>query len=155
MSQDIKRMETVIGQLQNLISRYTNLLDAEHPNRCTECGGTGGKMEYYCGGGYEPSFEEWYECNSCIDQGKHPLDTTRVMTEEESDAWDGLSVEENHPIISKINELEVRLNDAQMYLEQLKMEEAQREELEREHKQAMRESAEDEKSYWEFYSDYN
>jgi len=145
---DIKTLEATLDQLKAQ-------LKAEHPNHCTKCGGVGGTVSP-CGDGWnEPLSEDWDDCEACLGQSLNPLDLTSTISDEDAEAHVELMMDGEHPLLSKIHEAELELHYAHDYLAHLEMEEAEREWLEREHERAMREAAEDEQSYLEFYSDLN
>jgi hypothetical protein len=151
----ITKTQTEIKTLEGRIAHLNAQYLIQHPNHCTKCGGVGGTVSP-CGDGWnEPLSEDWDDCSSCLGQNLNPLDITKTISDEDAEAHAEMMLEGGHPILSKINELEVELHYEEMYLAHLEEEEAEREWLEREHERAMREAAEDEQSYLEFYSDYN
>ena len=153
----ITKTKANIKTLEGRIADLNAQLKAEHPNHCTCCGGVGGKVVVVGDGWNEPQYEDWVDCDACLRKSINPLDTTKTISDLDAEAhiemmMDGVKV---YPILSEIHEVEQELRYAHDYLSELEMEEAEREWLEREHEQAVRETAEEEKSYWEFYSDYN
>ena len=154
---DITKTKADIKNLEGLLETLKGQLKADHPNHCTSCGGVGGVVGSSGDGWNEPLVDDWDDCRACLDQSLNPLDITQTISDEDAESHVEMMMEgtKNSHILSKINEVELKLHCAYDYLAHLEMEEAERECLEREHEQAMREAAEDEKSYEEFYSDYN
>lgn len=145
---DIKTLEDRLDQIKAQ-------LKADHPNHCTKCGGVGGSVST-CGDGWnEPLSEDWDDCDACLGQNLNPLDLTSTISDEDAEAHIEMMMDGEHTLLSEINEVELELHYAHEYLAHLEVEEAEREWVEREHERAMREAAEDEQSYLEFYSDYN
>jgi hypothetical protein len=88
-------------------------LKAEHPNHCTKCGGVGGVVGTSGDGWNEPVSMDWDDCEACLDQGINPLDTSKTITEEDAEAHSEMVIEDTHPLLSKINEFERGLAQAQ------------------------------------------
>ena len=145
---DIKTLEATLDQLKAQ-------LKAEHPNHCTKCGGVGGSVSTSGDGWHEPITDDWDDCSACLGQSLNPLDLTSTISDEDAEAHVELMMDGENPLLSMIQQTELELHYAHDYLAHLEMEEAEREWLEREHERAMREAAEDEQSYLEFYSDLN
>lgn len=77
-------------KIQALQSHQAKLLDElkeSHPHHCTSCTGQGGYITSCGDGWHEPCTQEWDDCKDCLAQGKHPLDTTKTMSEDEGEAW--------------------------------------------------------------------
>ena len=88
-------------------------LKADHPNHCTKCGGVGGVVGTSGDGWNEPVSMDWDDCEACLDQGINPLDTSKTITEEDAEAHSEMVIEDTHPLLSKINEFERGLAQAQ------------------------------------------
>lgn len=154
---DITNTKANIKTLEGRLVQLKAQLKAEHPNHCTKCGGVGGDVTHSGDGWNEPMCEEWDDCKACLGQSLNPLDITKTISDEDAEDHIEMMMDEEmvFPILSEIHEVELELRYAHDYLSELEMEEAEREWLEREHERAMREAAEDEQSYLEFYSDLN
>ena len=116
------------ADLENLESHLITLnarLKVEHPHHCIECGGQGGKEHHDIGGRWEPPHSEWEECPHCFQQGLHPLDTTKSMTEDEVESWGSVWAEDMHPILKEIISTEMNIEHAQEYLSYLEVKEAE------------------------------
>ena len=66
------------------------MLTEEHPHHCEECLGVGGVLKLdnrftRWGEHWDAPCHDLEECYAC--EGKHPMDTTRPMTEEEYEEW--------------------------------------------------------------------
>ena len=56
-------------------------------NQCKECGGMGGKVVDFSSSYLHPRIWEFVECESCLEKGVHPLDTSKPITEDEAIEW--------------------------------------------------------------------
>lgn len=154
---DITKTQDDIKTLEARLDQLKAQLKESHPNHCSECGGVGGSVST-CGDGWnEPQYEDWVDCDACLRKSLNPLDLTSTISDEDAEAhiemmMDGVTI---YPLLSEIHKVEQELHYAHEYLAHLEVEEAEREWVEREHERAMREAAEDEQSYLEFYSDLN
>lgn len=102
---------------------------SQHPNHCTKCGGVGGDFTTSGDGWHEPMVEDWDDCEACLAQGLNPLDITESLIDDDAEAHAEMMMEGGHPILSKINELEVELHYEEMYQDHL----AERELIEAQH----------------------
>jgi hypothetical protein len=94
-----RRAEALQAKRQTLQAQ----LAEEHPNLCEECGGRGGEIDFDFGSFFEPPCHDFEECGGC--EGKHPLDTTRKMSEEDFEARVLKILETGefpHPILQEI-----------------------------------------------------
>jgi hypothetical protein len=98
-----RRAEALQAQRQKLQA----LLAEEHPNLCEECGGRGGEIDFDFGSFFEPPCHDFEECHAC--EGKHPLDMTTSLSEEDFEAR-ALKILETgefpHPILQEIVEID-------------------------------------------------
>lgn len=120
-----KAVKKSIEQMNSQLKELTEKLMSEHPNHCIHCGGTGGRVNNFDGSYWEPPEYEWVGCEHCIEQGLHPLDTRKSMSDDESLEWCEMMVEGEAipPLLDGINNLENSLNDTYEYLQYIETEE--------------------------------
>jgi hypothetical protein len=126
---DITKTKTEIKTLEGRIAHLNAQFKAQHPNLCTKCGGVGGDITTSGDGWHEPMVEDWDDCEACLGQSLNPLDITSTISDEDAEAHAEMMLEGGHPILSKINELEVELHYEEMYQDHL----AERELIEAQH----------------------
>ena len=131
-------------KLQSQLADAQAQLAANHPNLCTKCGGWGGSISSSGDGWHEPVSQDWDDCEACLAQGLNPLDITSSLTDEEAEAHIEMVMEDTHPLLSKLNELELEIHYEEMYLDY-------QEEIEIEN--VLKASREEEQSYEDFYND--
>lgn len=111
------KTKTQIKRLTTKLELLKEQLQTEYPNHCTSCSGQGGRDDYD---------GEWLECGQCYGEGKHPLDTTKTMSDEEADAWVEVRREKMNPLLLQVLQTEEELDCSEEHLSYLEMEEAER-----------------------------
>jgi hypothetical protein len=98
-----RRASALQAKRQTLLAK----LAEEHPNLCEECSGRGGEIDFDFGSFFEPPSHDWEACHAC--EGKHPLDMTTSLSEEEFEARVEKILKTGefpHPILNEIVEIE-------------------------------------------------
>lgn len=104
-----------IEAIHRLQATLLDDLKVSHPNHCSSCTGQGGVITSCGDGWHEPQTQEWEDCKDCFAQGKHPLDLTKTMSDEEGEAW----VEAIFEMGASVPEILVKIEETAQELEAL------------------------------------
>lgn len=83
MKQEIYKEEMALNENKEKLETVKEKFLSEYPHYCIHCGGRGGHIYFYGGSYWEPGGSDFSFCSHCVEKGKHPLDTTKLSSEEE------------------------------------------------------------------------
>ena len=87
LKNEIAKVKAELKKSQDHLETLRSQVLAEHPHYCTHCSGHGGHVYFYGGSYWEPGGSDFEPCPHCVGEGKHPLVTTKTVSEEEIYKW--------------------------------------------------------------------
>ena len=97
-------------RLSALLKNKYDQLSREYPNHCRDCHGRGG-ADFNPRHPWDDPEVVWIDCESCLHVDKHPLDTERVISEDEGIEWATCRSAVAPSILDEIDRVWVLLDD--------------------------------------------